>query len=216
MEDKIYFLLYRVYDRKERPDLKENVRMYGWTSNKKVLRAFLNQRDKKKYTVFKATEEEIGIAYSHNDLCPENMISMLKLCSVKDGEIYPLFMTALEMNEVEKKIQRMFREKCSISNIKLHDEKDDIYFINLFLNLRDEYSEALHYIGYRPPEVGQLFPSTEYDVDDTLNTAYGEHLFDMEDYSSDDQALGISVLDDVSKQILYSLESFVKVMMYDL
>jgi len=217
VEDKLYYIIYRVYSHREGPG---NHNIYGWTDSKKILKAFLQQRDEKKYSVRKLTREEIGESYSENDFYYENMISFIRLRSVQTGECIPLFMTMNEMSEVEKKIQKFFIELSSMDkmSVVISGKKSPLYYLNMFIHLDEKYSEALEYIGFRPPELEHIFqPADMTDIDSMIDLAYEGYQDAREYYYEPDNIVpGLSVLEDVSKQILYSLESFIKVMKGDL
>jgi len=76
----------------------------------------------------------------------------------------------------------------------------------------------LEYIGFRPPELEHIFqPADMTDIDSMIDLAYEGYQDAREYYYEPDNIVpGLSVLEDVSKQILYSLESFIKVMKGDL
>ena len=232
MEDKMYFLVHRVYSHKERPNDDRRSRVYGWTGSRKVLRAFLKQRDEKKYTFVELTGMEMAEIYSHNDLSRENMITFLLLKSSQTGETFHLFMTLNELNEVEKRVQRIFVDLSMLTRIVTphsydleFDNREDItnkiiLFMELYLNIKDKYSDALHFIGYRPSEIEKYYPPPDREeaeiVDDAIDMAYAGNI-SMEYFNEPhDQIPGLMALEDVSKQILYSLESFIKVMKEDL
>jgi hypothetical protein len=219
MDDDIHYLLYRVFSQKERPTLSDgNNYFYGWTNSKKIVKAFFKQRDKNKYVVFESTLDEIASRYSENDLRLEKKISFLKLKSAKTGEEFSIFMTSSEMCEAEKRIQRMAERHCYFLNI---DEKKGIlHYIVLFINLKEKYQEALNYIGYRPPEMQSMFDSVREEraeIEECIDLAYGESLNPREYYHDPQENVpGLSTLSDVSKMILYSVESFVKVLKDDM
>lgn len=215
------YLVYRVYDKKERPDIYERSRLYGWSKNKNVAKAFLRQRSSNKYSVIKMPQEKLAEIFSENYEDSEFMIDFIKLKSAETHEEFIVFMTRTEMLEAEIKIQRMFHNLSSLNNIP-----GDGNYLELFLNLKDYYAEALRYIGYRPSEVDILFPSANFhdDISDVSNVidqielAYnGGSCFPTETETYGVSApLGLSTIDDVANKILYSLESFIKVLKDDM
>lgn len=213
-----YYLVYRVFDRKERPWKVDGSIMYGWTNNKKVLKAFLQQRDKNKYRVFGFDKEELGEMYSSSIPPIESMIDMThNLKSAATGEVIPFFSTSNEFTEAQKRIHRIFQELCSLSNIE-SKKRDTKYFVDMYTNLDEKYTEALHYIGYRPKEIDILYDSMmeQADVIHRLDTVYETFNPREWDYEHGDMQLGYSVLEDVSEKIIYSIESFIKVLKDDL
>ena len=117
-EEKRYYVVFRIYTSKERPDLKDRSHVYGWTSSKKVLKAFLEQRDSKKYAVRKVPVEQLANRLKrYDDETGELMIDVLKLTSTQTGEEFHIFMTEHEKDAVEKRIKRIFDELCSIDRI---------------------------------------------------------------------------------------------------
>jgi len=220
-EEKIY-VVYRVYDKKERPGENTEPIVYGWSRSKNVIKAFLSQRTPSKYYVDKirGDAEEIVDGY-YNDLDTENMINYVKLKSVanKDEDVH-LFMTANEMQEAEKRIQRYFRDLCCLSEIK---GKGD--YLGMFLNIHEYYADALELIGFRPPEISAMCPAADYRDDpgeiigitELIEEAYsGATISPSESFSNNTRLPGLSTLPDVASKILYSIESFIKVLREDL
>ena len=54
------YMIYRTYTPQERPDLRDRVVFYGWTRSKHIRKAFLKQRDPKKYRWYHFSDEEIA------------------------------------------------------------------------------------------------------------------------------------------------------------
>ena len=213
-EEKKYYMVHRLYSSKERPGVKEVSTIYGWTSSKTVLKGFFKQRNEKKYLVVKMRMSEIEELISSNSYegTGRYMIDFLKLKSAKTGEEFHLFMTVNELNEVERKVQKMFEELCSLDRI---DKDNIITYVNLVLNLNEKYYDALFYLGYRPGEISGLCDS---DIGYDIATSIYEGMPCEEYYnrSSCNDEGRISELDDASNKILYSIESFIKVMRNDL
>jgi hypothetical protein len=219
MKDYQRYLLYRVYSKKERPDINSNGRIifYGWTNNKNVVKAFFQQRDKSKYRVYKTNLEELGEKFSENDLESNNFIDYLPLKFVSSGEKINFFLTMNEMQETEVRIQRYFREKCEL--VVIDEGKTNL--LNLFLNLDDYYADALEYIGFIPPEINALFPSVDQLVDDDIeyNISLGYDIYygaPVERSKHLSTAPGLNMVDKVYMKILYSVESFVKILKEEL
>lgn len=220
MKNDHIYLVYRVYSKKERPDYNNNrITFYGWTNNKNVIKAFFQQRDKSKYRVYKTCMEELAERFSENNLESNNFIDYLPLRFVSTGEKINFFMTVDEMQEAEIKIQRYFREKCELVTI----DRGNTILLNLFMNLDNYYADALEYIGFIPPEMNDLFPTANpledniEDIEDLISdgydTYYGAPVERLDHLST---APGISMMDKVYTKILYSVESFVKILKEDL
>lgn len=215
------YLVYRVYTRKERPDYDDRSRFYGWSKSKAVIKAFSEQRNRKKYKIFKMNKEEIVKTLSEDIDDADAMIDILTLKSVKTGEEMYLFTTNNELRECEKKIQRMILDQASLENIE-----GDGNYLEMFINLDEYYADALYIIGYRPREVDILFPSADYHddpsditkVEEVIDDAYdGVAAFPQEVYGCQpNRLLGLSTLDDPTNKIFYSIESFIKVLRDDL
>lgn len=217
MKEKRYWLIYRVKDHKED---EMNARIYGWTDSKNALKAFSEQRDEKKYAIFEIEYQELEEKFNMGGLPDELKLDYLELTSVQTGDKIKLFMTMSEVGEVVKKIVRLFVDLSSLCNINFKDpNKEVLYFMNLIMNLKPKYYDALEYIGYRPPEIEQYFDSitgTHEDmINETVDLAIAETVHPMRQRSPG-EIPGASALDDVADKILYSLEAFIKVMRDDL
>ena len=212
--DKNYYIIYRV------SELHPNeAHIHCWTNTKRIAKAFLQQRDRKKYRMRKISLDEIGESHGENDFPFDTQINCVKLKSSQTGDDFILFMPIYELNHAEKNIQRMMIDQTSL--IRNPDiEKNLIYFVTMLVNLDQVYQDALEFIGYRPTEVDYIFDQVSSRVDDlcdTIDLAYGEN-YNPREYIHDmnDKIPGLSMIEDVSKQILYSLESFIKVMKHDM
>jgi hypothetical protein len=216
-EKKIY-LVYRLFKKGIDDDYNSRSIFYGWSLNKSVVKAFLSQRTKGKYEV--ATiygNPDAVISGDFNDLEQSNMINYIKLKSVKskDQELF-LFMTSEEMMEAEIRIQRYFRDLCSLNDIKGKGN-----YVEMFMNLNEYYSDLLDYIGFRPPEISSMCAYADYrddpgditGVETIINYAYsGEIIGPSETYENNTSLPGLSALTDVASKVLYSFENFVKVL----
>ena len=222
MDEGLKYLIYRIYSAKERPEMNERSVFYGWTSSKKVAKVFLKQRDKNKYQVIKMNDDEIiqNIPYSDEIITIESMIDFVKLRSAKTHEEIYFFTTLREMKQTEIDIQRMFHDMSSIANIKGNGN-----YLNMIFNLDEYYLSALFYIGYRPPELDILFPSaderdnfsTMYDVEESIEDAYDGMIEHPPETSERYQSIpGLMTINDVASKIIYSIESFIKVLKNDL
>ena len=208
-------MVYRVYDNKERPDEKRNSHIYGWTCSKKVLKAFIHQRGEKKYLVKKMTMEELtNRLHNHDyDATGRYAIDFIKLKSVKNGEEFKLFMTANEMKQVEREVQRIFEDLSDLDRI---DPDNISRYVNMVANLNEKFYDALFYLGYRPKEIEAAFDSP---LGDMCTNPYDG--IECEEYyqsnsCNDEGRRQLTAYDDVSNKIIYSIESFIKVMRKDL
>lgn len=215
------YLVYRVYTKEERPDREDRNVLYGWSTNKSIIKAFQKQRSKDKYRVIKMSRDDIVRTFSEEIDDTDAMIDFIKLKSAKTHEVIYLFMTLNEMRETEKKIQKMFLDQASLERIPGNGN-----YLELFMNLDDYYADALFFIGYRPREVDILFPSAdprddyasvdriEQQIDQAYDGLYG---FPQEELRrSTDSVVGLSIIEDVANKICYSVESFIKVMREDM
>lgn len=213
------YIVYRVYSKKERPRADERLSYYGWSESKSVIKAFLQQRSPNKYKVYKINKEDI--TPSMDDINDSyNMIDYIKLKSALTQEEFSLFMTMGEMKECEKRIQRMFIDQCALSNIEGNGN-----YLEMFMNLDEYYADALFYIGFRPEEIDIMFPSSDYHddysnftkIEEAIDDAYvGAYLHPEETYDKNKFIPGLYAMDDVSKMLYYSLESFIKVLIDDM
>lgn len=235
-EDITYFI-FRSYSEKERPNEENRYVYYGWSKHKIVVKAFLTQRNEKKYRVIKLTAKEIeekedtiltSIIEGFDLYDPNFKLDYCKLKSAANKDIeVSLFSTADEMHNAEILIQRKMNKLGSLEsiNVPVGREKE---MLEMIMNLDDYYGSALFYIGFRPIEMDILFDSVDErdsytkltDIEWQIHEAYdGFNEFPVE---SDDYipALegppGINNLDDVSTKIIYSLESFISVLKEDL
>lgn len=211
-----YYLVFRSYKKKERSDPMDRKVFYGWSQSKNVILAFLEQRNSKKYYVQKMSEDAVSKLFGE-ELEDGTMINFVELRSAKSLEMVKLFITPFELKESEKRIQKMFRDASTLSPSA---GEDIMSVIELFMNLDDYYGQALFFLGFRPSEIDDLFPSAD-PSDDWSNTLPIEDQIDDSYYNSDCDIPGMVpvtpfILENVSKQIIYSLESFIKVLRDDM
>lgn len=215
MADEQKFLVFRVYSKKEREDPNTRSLFYGWSDSKSVLKCFFDQRDKKKYRVVKVDDDDIAKNFDEDVIDDSTKIDFVKLKSATTLEEVCLFMTKNELIEAEIRIQRLFEDLSSLENKK---------YINMILNLKPKYAEALYYLGYRPPEIDIMFPSAddmdnysnESETEYLLTTAY-EELIMRDNYGGyAHKVLGPDVLSDPFRRMIYSVESFIKVLRDDM
>lgn len=227
MSNNIYYLIYRVYSEKENPNSKERSKFYGWSSSKKIIKVFMTQRDERKYKVVKTSENEINKLIDTgkiDDVYVDDgyMITYIYLTSVINKQTIPFFSTQNELYDAEIKIQRMFNELCSLSNMKCSGS--GLNMLEMILNLDDWYGSALYYLGYRPPDLNTLFPMEDeadgysgiYKTEMLITEAYEGVAEFPKETDEPGGPLGLLTLEDVSNKILYSVESFVKVLKEDL
>lgn len=103
--------------------------------------------------------------------------------------------------------------------------KDIDNIITIFNCLDDYYGDALEYIGFRPSILQSMYSRAGYmegelEIDQTvyaIESAYdGSTSHPEEEYASKHNIPGLSILDDPFKKVLYSVESFIKVLKEDL
>jgi len=217
------YLVFRTYMENERPDIsspEERIVLYGWTSNKNILKAFFSQRNKDKYRVKKVSTEDLAYYYSDTDLSMDIMIDFLTLKIASTGEEIEFFITKHEMMETEKKIQAYFRNLSSI----VDRGKCGIKHLNMFNNLDEYYADALLYLGFEPPEIEALYDvcgyhectSSEDMINMEIEGAYSMYDYPEEEYHRKDEIPGLSTFTLPAKKILYSLESFIMILREDL
>lgn len=211
-EEKEYYMVYRMYSNKERPGVKENSHIYGWTNNKNILKGFFKQRDERKYLVVKMRMVEIEeLVCSHSyEGTGDYMIDYTKLKSSKTQEEFSLFMTVNEMREVERGVQRIFEDLSALDKI---NADDILSYVNMVLNLDQKYYDALFYLGYRPKEIEGLFDSDMCICDKVPWEGMPCEEFYQPRVVNDTPG---GALKDVATKIIYSIESFIKVMRKDL
>jgi len=217
VEDNFRYMIYRVYSKSERPDYASRSIFYGWTRSKDVKKAFLSQRNKDKYRCVKAYDEDISEEYSEDVLDRDTMIDYINLrfASNPQNQI-PFFTTVVELKAAEKNIQKYFKDLCSLDSVRNTDN-----IITMLTHLDPYYSDALEYIGFRPEILEAMFPRAcamegqlEIDrIENWIDMAYdGSYTYPEEEASSKHNIPGIGAMEDVSNKILYSVESFVKIL----
>ena len=221
-DEKYSYLVYRVYSEKERPriPLNDRIVLYGWSSSKSIIKAFFEQRSKKKYKVKKVLEED---AYMHMgaELDPMYCIDYIDLKTSSTDETITLFMTKNELKEAQVAIHNYFSDLCRL----VERDNGKMHLLELYINIDDYYLDPLQYIGFKPPELDILFDSVEYresddpayDIEGLINSAY-DSAYDVphETVYHDGLIPGFSTLPSISDKILYSAESFIKVLKNDM
>lgn len=218
------YMIFRTYTAKERPDMRkvDRTRFFGWSKSKDVVMAFLSQRDPKKYKIIKMSDEEIAEYFSEDNMVyNETKLDILVLRSASTNEKVLLITTINETMQAEKDIQRMFYSACKIVDYSVNA-------VELFMNLQEKYSEALEIIGFMPPEVEAMLNPVDYEssgsridfIEEEIDDAYSGAL----DYPREEDTvqrlekpLGLMMFNNNTYQkMLYSLESFIKVLKEDL
>lgn len=221
-DSKKVYLIFRVYKHSETKEEGE-VRYFGWSTFKKVVKAFFEQRDKDKYSIVESTVEESCEIYDRSTgayyLDDEFMLNFIKLPSSKSDAEYTFITTQYELRESEIKIQRMMKDQCSLESIPgIKDSGMGV--LECFINLKPKYANILYYLGYRPKDLDALFPTEEDEeesIENQINDAYnGNDEHPSEEYKYIIKPLGLSTLEDISNKILYSIEAFIKVLREDL
>lgn len=215
-DDKIY-VVYRLHTPEYTTNKYEAAAIYGWSDDKGIVKAFLKQRDKKKYKVKKYTRGELAEEFSECVLDYVNQIDFIKLKSVTTGGYIYMLMTAQDAHEAELNIRKLFIDACSFSQFESNK------YLEMAINLIEKYDDALYFIGYRPPELGSLYDSSDIRdgndypaVEDQINSAYDNlspSEMPLRKYHSLPGAL--STIDTFPK-IINSLESFIKVLKNDM
>lgn len=203
--DNIYYIIYRIYKNRDE-------HYFGWTTDKNVLKGFIKQRSSKKYGFVRITEDEIEdkVPNTNGELSKSLMINYIKLRSSRTGEEFIIFSTMSELREYEVKTHEFVQLLTALDTI---DESRISFYVNLVLNLKQKYYDSLNYIGYRPKEIEELYDSMKGEeyyerIGDVYECMPCEEYYNM----PLDRMPGLSVLDDVSDKIIYSIESFIKIM----
>lgn len=232
-EDVTYFI-FRTYSEKERPEEEHRYVYYGWSKHKAVVKAFIAQRNAKKYRIIKLTAEEleekndviVSIVDGFDTFDPNYKLDYCKLKSAADENVeISFFSTPDEMHNAEILIQRKMNKLGSLEsiNVPIGREKE---MLEMIMNLDDYYGSALFFIGFRPIEMDILFDSVDgrdsytrlADIEWQIHDAYdGYNEFPCDDPGPQlNGPPGINNLDDVSTKIIYSIESFISVLKEDL
>ena len=194
---------------------------YGWSSSKKIIKGFLAQRTKGRYTCKKMTDEEIMCeTFSNDNNMADSMIRLLMLPSVIDHVKYPLFITNNESKEVEKKIHFYFTDLASFEKYP----KIRIKLLSLYINLKDECKAVLETIGFIPKELNDMgymesedtFTCLENEIDTLIDEAYA-CIEPTKDNEYDDRTKIFMpksqlYLNDMHSHFCYSLEGYIKIL----
>lgn len=188
---------------------------YGWSFDLNIVKAFLEQRNDS-YKWIKSNKNEIEIIFNANHTINERMINCIKLKSTTYKKNFLLFITIDELRTCEKMIQQLMIDQCRLN-------KGDISYerltecISIIGDLKDPYYNALYFIGYRPPEILSLYNQnySYYDINDLIDIAYDEcGWLSCPLYNSITKhgVPSIYNLDELYEKVIYSLESFIKVL----
>ena len=220
-EEKKYYLVYRVFSEEERPCAYhdyERFMLYGWTSSKKILKAFLNQRSKKKYKWRRIDDDEEYMIMLGHEPDKEHMIDFVELTSAADGNKYKLFMTEKDLINTKALVRRYFIDLARL----IERDNGKMNLLHMYVNLEDKWLDPLKFIGFNPPELDVLFDDVEYreiNDDDLINmNGYGDD-FPHEIYehqTSIHENFDPLGYEDISPKIVFSLESFIKILKDDM
>lgn len=213
------YIVYRTYTPQEVPNIEERTVVVGWTEHSEVLKAFIAQRssDKYKYKRFNKEETSRLLEKEIYLLDYDNEINCVRLQSAQTGEEILFFTTSMELKQIEQKIQKFFAELSSLERIPGNAD-----YLKMIINLKSIYFEALDYIGYRPKELSSLYPneyaSTEIDeINDNIASVYDAMSLSSAHISREFEGPPGQVnISDYAKQIIYSIESVIKVYGNDL
>lgn len=225
-KDKKY-MIFRVYSEKERPGVSYNDRIvfYGWTASKIVMKAFMKQRSKDKYVVKRLHDEDLQKYNLYSGL--ENMVDFISLPSKTSGEKVNIFMTKNEMCEVERALSKFIRSSFTLQDIDDDGTKESgkryQRILEMFVNLKEKYQDALDYFSIWPSELNSLYDDVEYregddsryDVDYMIEASYNEE-YDVphETYVHDSIAPGHRAVSawKLTERLFYSAEAFIMIM----
>lgn len=185
--------------------------IYAWTKKKDMLKCFFQERSRKKYRVIKARYIELERKFSDNPTRIDMYtLDFMKFPSHKDGLIYYILTTLEELRQYEYQCQDIFKYFSSIEKI---DQNRIEYFLNLVGNIEKEYLDALNAIGYNPQEFEALFPGGEDSmewINHGIDASYED--LDIEEFRKERVLPGKNVSSDIPKKLIYSIESFIKIM----
>lgn len=212
------YAVFRYYSPKEAPtiDYRDRVVFYGWTDHKSVMKAFLAQRNSKKYIVKRMDRDEVENMVEHGDHMelddPEHRIDIIQLPSKNLEAKIDIFMTEYEMKEVEKDIQSRMRSYASVDAYDKYTLEDMYTLVNMFVNLEEPYQDILYYLGFRPIELDMLDESEDgYTIMDQIDAGYANRR-----HCTFTNPRGVSHLQDDYTKTLYSMENFIKSMIRDM
>lgn len=190
------FLIYRKYTDEEVRVRRETGRpvdsptkLFGWSEAPYAVKLLALQRDTKKYFTRTVPIHEIRSLGSQRTI-DSLQLQLISLKSRQFDHNIVMVTTEEEQGRFEAAIQKMFSDACSLNGwYDPNDSEVDLTrMINGLSNLRPRYAEALQYLGYRSPELNYVFDS----VEDRYDTQPAQF--------------------DISKLIIYSFESVVKVL----
>jgi len=189
---------------------------YGWSTNKKIVKAFIQQRGEGKYNYKAFDNDEIEYSEFSSLVDDDHMIKLLLLPSVSNNERYPLFITDEEAKETEKQIHTYFSDLASFDNYKSRSD-----LIRIFYNLKKEAKIVLENIGCVPSDFNDMgymesessFPTLYDEIDTLIDEAY---LKSPTEYDFDEEMeympKGHYRLNDFHSKYCYSLEAFIKIL----
>lgn len=183
--------------------------LYGWTPSKATVKAFLGQRNRKKYIYSEIDSETLDMMLSTIRSRDDLMIRAAKFRSRQFDMDYQLFLTNEEEVMIRQRIRNMFTELSSLDSLWREDNYNGALtdFVNMIINLMPRYAWALHYIGYRPKEIDAIYDSVEDEYDEF-------YVPDTPPINITYHAPGESF--DLITGIIYSLESAIMVIRDDL
>lgn len=191
---------------------------YGWTFSKSILYIFLKQRNKK-YNFIQVSKDELELTFNADGTTSQRMVNFVRLKSVLTGTDFNLYLTSLELKNTEVLIQRLIRDQAALT-LNFKDGDKLIKATWMILNLKDRFSSALFLLGYRPKEITGLFPENEFGsvdgIEEIIESAYEEVWLPPSMYNSifnnKSKIPSLNILPDLYSKIIYSLESFIKVL----
>ncbi len=217
---KSIYIVYRIYTKEERPNMDDRSVFYGWSPSKDTIKAFLKQRNRKKYA-YKKFDKDSDIMHKifpeiEDGTFANLIIDYIKLKFASTKEEVCFFTTNSEMREAEAKIQKKFHNLTSL---------EDRTALQIFMNLDPYYLDALELLGFKPKEVDYIYDSADnvnnYNtldlVEQEINLAYE----DVDNIPSDElhrymNPPGLLTLSNIADKILYSMDNFINVLREDL
>jgi len=213
------YIVFRIFSPKEE-EFEIGPAFYGWSNDKKIIKAFIKQRGKHKYVYRLMNDDEITCqSFSQDTVKEDTKIKLLMLPSTNDGITYPLFITDRESKEVEVKIHLYFSELASFEKYNNHRK----VLITLYWNLIDEAKQVLENIGFIPKELNDCgymesestFTCLENEIETLIEEAYNtDDYIEPTDDDFDRRYTPKSqlYLNDFHSHLCYSLEAYIKIL----
>lgn len=176
-KDESWYFVFRKYPA-EHVDWVE----FGWTPSKSMMKAFMMQRDKEKYRVFRANEYKLARDFGENQRDYADELKLIRVKSVRGRDEYAIITTENELIEAKAHLLDDLRDLAALS--RTNDEFDPM-LLGAFLCLYEQYHDALEYLGFHPKEVDATYQADYSSIysEQEMRKYYGSGgLVDVPDY----------------------------------